>query len=142
MWGRGKSIKKGLRFSYVQAGFRPAGRAPFWITRKEPKSDWGLLPVSTLPAAVLTVIAPRPPFYGGRPPGRWALASGGSEHKILHPSCLRDTGPYLVRNLNVSALYGHRLLWQSRGSWSVAGRELSARSLPHQTGRQAPGGVR
>ena len=26
---------------------------------------WGPLPVSTLPAAVLTVIAPRPPFTGG-----------------------------------------------------------------------------
>ena len=98
--------------------------------------------MNTWLAPVFIGVAPWTPGYGGRPPGRWALASGGSEHKILHPSCLRDTGPYLVRNLNVSALYGHRLLWQSRGSWSVAGRELSARSLPHQTGRQAPGGVR
>ena len=116
------------------------GGCYFLNDQKVTKESLGPLPVSTLPAAVLTVIAPRPPFYGGRPPGRWALASGGSEHKILHPSCLRDTGPYLVRNLNVSALYGHRLLWQSQDSWAVVG--AFARRLPHQTSRDAPGGVR
>ncbi len=25
----------------IWRGFRPAGRVPFWITRKEPSSDWG-----------------------------------------------------------------------------------------------------
>ena len=64
---------------------------------------------------------PRTPLRGGRPPEDLALASGGSEHKTLHPPCPGDTGPCRVRNQEVSALYGHRLLWQNRGSWSGIG---------------------
>ena len=43
---------------------RPAGRVPFCVTRKEPKSDWGPLPVSAFAERALTVIAPRPPVTG------------------------------------------------------------------------------
>ena len=35
------------------------------------------------------------------------------------PSCLGDTGPCRVRNLEVSALYEHRLPWHNCGSWAV-----------------------
>ena len=42
-------------------------------------------------------VAPWTPGYGGRPPGGWALASGGSEHKTLRFSCLGGTGPYKVK---------------------------------------------
>ena len=72
------------------------GGCYFLNDQKVTKESLGPLPVSTLPAAVLTVIAPRPPFYGGRPPGRWSLASGGSEHKTVRFSCLGDTGPFVV----------------------------------------------
>ena len=37
----------------------------------------GLLPVSTLPEAVLTVIAPWTPSYGERPPEGWEVLYGG-----------------------------------------------------------------
>ena len=98
------------------------------------------------------------PLYSGRPsvgirhaapllllsppnPLRWALA--GTPIMSGWPFLPRGHRPLLSGNLKVSVLYGHRLLWQNRGSWSVAARERSARrSPPHQTGRQAPGGVR
>ena len=71
------------------------GRVPFCVTRKEPKSDRGPLPVSTLPTAVLTVIAPRPPLRGtpscflGAFVRRAKPGQAGS-------SCLGDTGPFVV----------------------------------------------
>ena len=113
--------------------FRPAGQGRdgcyFLNDQKVTKESLGAASGEHLACGGAHSHCPPPPVYGGRPPGKWALAPGGSEDKILQPSCLRDTGPYLVRNLNVSALYGHRLLRQSRGSWSVAGRERSARSI-------------
>ena len=81
--------------TFLLAEFRPAGRVPFWITRKEPKSDWGPLPVSTLPAAMLTVIAPRPPATGMghfRP----AVTSGG-QNQDLFPSYSRALGPFAIK---------------------------------------------
>ena len=52
--------------------------------------------MNTWLAPVFIGVAPWTPGYGGRPPGGWALASGGSEDKTLRPSCLGDTGPYKV----------------------------------------------
>ena len=96
---------------------------------------WGPPSMSAFAQRALIGGLPPSPHYGGRLPGRLALASGGSEHKILHPSCLGDTGPYCIKNLNASELYGHRLAGYNRGSHS-------ARSPPHQTDRDASGGVR
>ena len=61
--------------NFFEEGFRPAGRVPFWVTRKEPKSDWGPLPVSAFAQRALTVIAPWTPFYGGRPPEGLVMTS-------------------------------------------------------------------
>ena len=141
---------------------------------------WGPLPVSTLPAAVLTVIAPRPlatgdallriwhlrpaapntrpcvflasgtqapsssqsPLYSGRPsvgirhaaplrllsppnPLRWALAGPPMKPVVLLTSgALAPT----KRKFKVCALYGHRLLWQNRGSWPVYDRRPAGRN--------------
>ena len=69
-------------------------------------------------------VVPRPPGYGGRPPGKWAISSGGAKTRLSGLSCLGSTGPCPVRSLKVSALYGHRLVWQNCGSWSVIGHAL------------------
>jgi len=57
---------------------------------------WGLIPVSAFAQRALTVICPPDPHLRGYLTGGLALASGGFEHKILHSSCLGDTGPYPV----------------------------------------------
>ena len=49
--------------------------------------------MNTWLAPVFIGVAPWTPVYGGRPPERWALASGGSGHKTLHLSCLGPQGP-------------------------------------------------
>ena len=113
----------------------PCGAGSFLTVQKGTKDPLGAASGERLRAAGAHSHCPQTPITGRRLPGRLALASGGSEHKILHPSCLGDTGPYCVKNLNASALYGYRLAGYNHGSHS-------ARSPPHQTGRQAPGGVR
>jgi len=61
--------------NFFEEGFRPAGRVPFWVTRKAPKSDWGSPSMSTWLAPVLIGVAPWTPFYGGRPPGGLVMTS-------------------------------------------------------------------
>ena len=79
----------------VWGGFRPAGRVPFCVTRKEPKSDRGLLPVSTLPTAVLTVIAPGPPVTGACPFGFFVSSGGLSFDRA--PLYSRALGPFAIK---------------------------------------------
>ena len=80
-------------------------------------------------------VAPLDPHYGGTPSCQIGRILPAARTQDLASSLPRPTGAYLVRNFKVSALCGHRLLWQNRGSWST-------RPPPHPTGRQAPGGVR
>ena len=82
--------------------FRPAGRVPFCLPKKEPKMPWGPLPVSTLPAAVLTVIAPRPPVTGACPFGCFVIPGGlNFDHA---PFYSRPTGAFFHQNLIIPLL--------------------------------------
>ena len=69
---------------------------------------------------------PRPPFYGGRIPDRWAIASGGQNLSglLFLP---RGHRPLPVQNLVDVALKSRRLAWKNQGSWAmIAGRWTSA----------------
>ena len=97
--------------------FRPAGRVPFCLPKKEPMAQatpscpfgaihlemtWGPLPVSTLPAAVLTVIAPRPPVTGACPFGCFVIPGGlNFDHA---PFYSRPTGAFFHQNLIIPLL--------------------------------------
>ena len=59
------------------------------------ESDRGLLPVSTLPAAVLTVIAPGPPVTGACPFGY--LIDSGGQNQDLFPFYSRALGPFAIK---------------------------------------------
>ena len=83
------------RSHFLFGGFRPAGRVPFWITRKEPKSDWGPLPVSAFAERALTVIAPRPPTTGAGPFG--CLVNSGGQNQDVFPSYSRALGPFAIK---------------------------------------------
>ena len=63
-------------------------------------------------------LAPKPPFYGRRPPEGWEVLSGGLRQDLAS-FLLRGHRPLQGRNLEVSALYAHRLVWQSCGSWAI-----------------------
>ena len=71
---RGPARRQGEE-NFFGEEFRPAGRVPFWVTRKAPKSDWGSPSMSTWLAPVLIGVAPQTPFYGGRPPERLVMTS-------------------------------------------------------------------
>ncbi len=63
---------------------------------------WGSLLVSTLPAAVLTVIAPRPPVTGACPFGCFVIPGGlNFDHA---PFYSRPTGAYFHQNLIIPLL--------------------------------------
>ena len=90
-------------YSFFKRGrVRPGGRVPFCLPKKEPKMPWGPLPVSTLPAAVLTVIAPRPPTTGAGPFG--CLVNSGGQNQDLFPFYSRPTGAYFHQNLIIPLL--------------------------------------
>ena len=71
---RGPARRQGEE-NFVGEEYRPAGRVPFWVTRKAPKSDWGSPSMSTWLAPVLIGVAPQTPFYGGRPPEGLVMTS-------------------------------------------------------------------
>ena len=81
--------------------FRPAGQGRdgcyFLNDQKGTKESLGAASGEHLACGGAHSHCPQTPVYGGRPPEDLAFASGGSEHKILHPSCLGDTGPYCVK---------------------------------------------
>ena len=72
------------------------------------ESDWGPLPVSTLPAAVLTVIAPRPPTTGAGPFG--CLVNSGGQNQDLFPSYSRALGPIAIKICKLLPSIVHRLV--------------------------------
>ena len=71
----------------------------------------GRLSVGIRNVATLLLLSPPNPL-------RWALAGPPIKPVVLLTSgALAPT----KRKFKVCALYGHRLLWQNRGSWAVAG---------------------
>ena len=71
------------------------GGCYFLNDQKVTKESLGPLPVSTLPAAVLTVIAPRPPTTGAGPFG--CLVNSGGQNQDLFPVYSRALGPFAIK---------------------------------------------
>ncbi len=71
---------------------------------------------------------PQTPYLRGTPSWEIGTCVRRLRTQDFAPFLPRGHRPLLSGNLKVSALYGHRLHWHSRGSWS-------ARSPPHRTGK-------
>ena len=126
--------------------FHPAGQERdgcyFLNDQKGTKESLGAASGEHLACGGAHSHCPQTPITRGRPPEDLAFASGGSKHKILHPSCLGPLGPTYLK-FKKAPLKWYRLVQESCGSWSVFGHApFFAQPPPHQTGRWAPGGVR
>ena len=94
------------------------GGCSFLLVQKGTKKTPGAASGEHLAGGGAHSHCPLDPHLRGRPPEGVALASGGSEHKTLRPTCLGPLGPARWK-LKLCALYVHRLLWHNCGSCRV-----------------------
>ena len=69
----------------------------FLLAQKVTKDALGAASGEHLACGGAHSYCPQTPITRRRPPENLAFASGGSEHKTVHFSCLGDTGPYCVK---------------------------------------------
>ena len=91
----------------------------FVCPKRNQKCPGGCVPMNTSPkAGVHSLLPPAPPVTGDALQLSWQFRPAGKD-KTVWSFLPRGHRPLQGRNLKVSALYAHHLVWQSCGSRAI-----------------------